>query len=171
MKPQKHCPFFSAGYCKNLSSCPNYHEPHTCSEFPCLNDKCKIRHPYICRQFSKRGKCKRGDNCAYRHFNPIFSVLSEIKELKDIIYDMKTSFEKTKREVPHLENPPGFLCPSFDCNFKAKSQKGLKKHQKKEKEEQKKIDVKKPTTSVTESKNSENNFPMQYILWQPRILL
>ena len=74
---------------------------------------------------------------------------------------MKTSFEKTKREVPHLENPPGFLCPSFDCNFKAKSQKGLKKHQnashkKKEKEEQTKIDVKKPTTSVT-----KNNFPMQ----------
>ena len=72
------------GYCKFGVMCQKFHTNDTCDNFPCENDKCKLRHPKICNFFSSFGKCKFGQSCAYLHFNSKIALNSLLKRVVPI---------------------------------------------------------------------------------------
>ena len=68
MEDQAICKHNQTGFCKFQLGCKKKHENGICpEEVGCSSSECPYRHPKSCRNFSRKGICKFGDDCAYKH--------------------------------------------------------------------------------------------------------
>ena len=146
------------GHCKYESTCHKRHLSETCSNFPCRNQNCEKRHPYLCRYFENFNKCKFGNKCSYLHReNQSYLNLKEIQMMKEQIMKLqveKEYLEKIIIKLDNMEKEIKNLREKFEksetietkadteeendnadenyqcefCDFKAKSDGGLKTH-------------------------------------------
>ena len=163
--PDVHCKYNYFGHCKYESTCHKKHLSETCSNFPCRAQNCKKRHPYLCRYFENFNKCKFGDKCSYLHReNQSYLNLKEIHMLKEQILKLqveKNNLENIIIKLNNMEEEIKYLREKLEksetiildskvendnklnenyhcefCDFNAKSEGGLKTHQRaKHKEE------------------------------------
>ena len=61
------CSYYKFGFCKLQDECEKIHNAQECKNKVCSSDKCSKRHPKPCSSWEKFGKCRLGENCAYKH--------------------------------------------------------------------------------------------------------
>ena len=109
------CKFNQTGFCKFKQLCKKEHVKEICqNQSDCKNEMCTLRHPKICRHFSRDGSCRHHNRCAYMHTEKIkesdaqqklneilaMALTTQIKELAE----MRNEMIELKLKVQHLEN-------------------------------------------------------------------
>ena len=90
MEDQAICKHNQTGFCRFKLGCRNKHENGICpKEARCSSSKCPYTHPKACRNFSREGICKFGEDCAYKH-----EKINNINMTNDLyIKDIKEQYE------------------------------------------------------------------------------
>ena len=74
------CKFFQTGFFKYKENCSQKHDHTICENQNDYNEKeCTKRHPKICWNFCKDGKCVFKEKCAYQH-TPFLSDQAKVME-------------------------------------------------------------------------------------------
>ena len=85
MATQTVCTWNKYGYCRYGDVCRKLHVNEICDKVACEHLNCKLRHPTICKFYSKYNRCKF-DPCAFKHEeSEIENIKKENKKLMEKI--------------------------------------------------------------------------------------
>ena len=86
------------GLSKFGSHCQFIHEDSRCRNQNCSEKDCRLRHPKICRYFSRQNYCKFGEYCKYSHEE----VQEKSNPLEEKVILLENSFKKKDDEIANL---------------------------------------------------------------------
>ena len=112
------CLHHQYGHCKYGSHCRNQHTVETCSNYPCLIEKCSKRHPRLCKFFLLTGLCRFNKDCSLLHLSKqtdqiadlekeIGNLRQEVRLLSTVVKEMKqkiTEFSTTSKNSAKQRN-------------------------------------------------------------------
>ena len=75
-----------------------------CPTSMCNNMSCLLRHPNVCKFFTKFRRCKFGESCAYLHGPDIETGNARISELEQEIQIVKAKISEIETLLLKLEN-------------------------------------------------------------------
>jgi hypothetical protein len=132
------CKFHQFGHCKFGSQCKKRHTINTCTNFPCKNMGCPMRHPRISKFFTHFARCKFDNQCSYLHTiaseSSTRDLASEIDEMKEEIETLKSNCQALKMEILKLnsaeEQVPSLPLPCDEYDIVCENDDKLKQHKK-----------------------------------------
>ena len=133
---EKVCKFHQFGHCKFGSHCKIIHTIDTCTNFPCKNMDCLMRHPRVCKFFTHFARCKFDNKCSYLHNiaseSSTRDLDSEIDEMKEEIEILKSNCKALKMEILKLNSAeePATSLPLLcdECDIVCGNNDILKQH-------------------------------------------
>ena len=99
------CKFFQTGFCKYKENCSQKHDHTICeNQNDCNERECTNRHPKICQNFRKDGKCVFKEKCAYQH-TPLLNNQAKVMEaMMKVILKQQQDITALTEEVKILKD-------------------------------------------------------------------
>ena len=115
------CQFNQSGHCKYKLECRKRHADKLCPEDKCKSKECSLRHPKVCKYYSRDEICHFKEDCSYKHVKHSekdMKVKDNIKQNTENINAITIEKNKMKEMVAIMEDQITLLKQELESSKK-----------------------------------------------------
>ena len=98
-KSLQKCNFNNRGYCKAKDECDKNHSDVVCNNKACDEEKCKKRHPYLCK-YGMHCKFNKKNECLYSHV----TLASDDVKIASLNKDFNNKLSNLENTIVIMQN-------------------------------------------------------------------